>query len=223
MKKYFSFFQKPVVNSFLPICIKVQEFQCLVVGGGKVAIARIEKLLLMKATVTIISPTIIAKGKKFLNHPSVVFKKRKFRYNDLNYYNLIFTCTNSIQVNSQIELRSKKLGLLINRADQGEGNFVLPAFFKKDPIMVSVMTHKMLPSLSKEIKNWLELLITNQIIKKSKLLIKFKEKLKQAPIPMLHYEKYLQQWSKWILNSKITPKMYAHKIQTGIRNIKQKR
>ena len=47
------------MNKLLPIFVKVENQSCLVVGGGKIAIQKINQLLECRADITVISPEIL--------------------------------------------------------------------------------------------------------------------------------------------------------------------
>ena len=46
------------MNNLLPVFMKLEESSCLVIGGGKIALQKIEQLIFSKAKVTVISPKI---------------------------------------------------------------------------------------------------------------------------------------------------------------------
>ena len=47
------------MNDLLPIFMKLNSQSCLVVGGGKIALQKIQQLLDANAKITVISPEII--------------------------------------------------------------------------------------------------------------------------------------------------------------------
>ena len=47
------------MNNLLPIFMEIEDKKCLVVGGGKIALHKIEQLIDSQAQVTVISPEII--------------------------------------------------------------------------------------------------------------------------------------------------------------------
>ena len=50
--------KKSKKSGFFPILINLNRFNCLVVGGGKVAYRKVTTLLEFKANITVISPKI---------------------------------------------------------------------------------------------------------------------------------------------------------------------
>ena len=47
------------MNSLLPIFMKIENSKCIVVGGGEIALQKINQLIDSKARVTVIAPEII--------------------------------------------------------------------------------------------------------------------------------------------------------------------
>ena len=64
--------KKSMGGVFFPILINVQNFPCLVVGGGNIATRKVESLLEFNANITVISPKL----SKSLNY---LYKKGKIK------------------------------------------------------------------------------------------------------------------------------------------------
>ena len=69
------------MNTLLPIFLKVENMHCLVVGGGNIALQKIQQLLDCKADVTVIAPDILP---EIISLPVHVLKKKYKRY--CNYF-----------------------------------------------------------------------------------------------------------------------------------------
>ena len=61
------------MNNLLPIFLKVENMRCLVVGGGNIALQKIQQLLACKAEVTVIAPDILP---EIISLPVNVYKKK---------------------------------------------------------------------------------------------------------------------------------------------------
>ena len=59
--------EKSKISIFYPILINLQRFPCLVIGGGQIALRKVQSLLLYKAKITILSPKICMPLKKLIN------------------------------------------------------------------------------------------------------------------------------------------------------------
>ena len=71
---------------YFPFFVDVENQNCLVVGGGVVALRKIEKLLPFNPNITVVSPKV---HKEILSIKNINIIKRKFDFNDLKDKNLI--------------------------------------------------------------------------------------------------------------------------------------
>ena len=79
---------------FFPVFLNIENKNCLVIGGGKVALRKINKLLEYKASITVISKNII-KEIKLLKNIKIIEKEffKYSRYNGCLYVRIYFSWT----------------------------------------------------------------------------------------------------------------------------------
>lgn len=100
---------------FFPAFLNIENKKCLVIGGGKVAFRKINKLLEYKASITVISKNII-KEIKLLKNIKIIEKEFE-EFNDIKYlkkYFLIIAATNDKKLNDNIANICIKENILIN-------------------------------------------------------------------------------------------------------------
>ena len=100
---------------FFPVFLNIENKKCLVIGGGKVALRKINKLLEYKASITVISKNII-KEIKLLKNIKIIEKEFE-EFNDIKYlkkYFLIIAATNDKKLNDNIANICIKENILIN-------------------------------------------------------------------------------------------------------------
>ena len=100
---------------FFPVFLNIENKNCLVIGGGKVALRKIYKLLEYKASITVISKNII-KEIKLLKNIKIIEKEFE-EFNDIKYlkkYFLIIAATNDKKLNDNIANICIKENILIN-------------------------------------------------------------------------------------------------------------
>ncbi len=67
------------------------------------------------------------------------YREEKYQGQDLREFSLVYACTNNREVNKQILADARKLGILVNVADDPDlCDFISPAIFKQDEITVAV-------------------------------------------------------------------------------------
>ena len=126
-----------------PAYMLISDKPCLVVGGGRVALRKVEKLLSCGAVITVIAEELIPKLQTMADSGKIELLKRSFRLTDLkNSYKLVFTTTNNVALNKKITENCNQKGIFVCAVDANwiDGAFITPASFSKDGITVAIAT-----------------------------------------------------------------------------------
>jgi precorrin-2 dehydrogenase / sirohydrochlorin ferrochelatase len=130
--------------------LDVRGRDCLVVGGGSVALEKAEGLLAAGARVTVVAPSIVDE----LLDLDVRFVHGAYRSSDLNGRFLVIAATSDNDVNRRVSRDAEERGLLCNVADVPElCNFILPAIHRAGPITIAVSTSGASPALAKRLRD----------------------------------------------------------------------
>lgn len=156
--------------AYFPMFIELQNAPVLVVGGGKVALRKVKKLLPYGADITVVAP----KMEKELEELSEVVKiHREFDSSDLlSCPTMVIAATDQKEVNEQIAYRCKEQDIPVNVADDVENcSFLFPSLVKKGKLSAGICTggssptaaiyckerlQEALPDSLDEILDWLE-------------------------------------------------------------------
>jgi siroheme synthase-like protein len=131
-------------------CLDLRERDCLVVGGGRVAVEKAQGLLACGAVVTVVAPDIDAE----LRSSGAAVHERPFRGSDVVGRFLVIAATNDRAVNSAVSTAAERWNTLCNVADDPElCNFILPAVVRRGPIAVGVSTGGASPALAQRIRD----------------------------------------------------------------------
>jgi len=127
----------------LPVMLKIAGRRCVILGGGRVALRRAVALLDAKALVTVIAPDI---GEELASLP-VTLERRPYREGDLSGAGavagavLVVIATDNAQVNRAAAEEARRVGVLVNRADDPEaGDLSIPAHAHHGPVTLAVHT-----------------------------------------------------------------------------------
>lgn len=137
---------------YFPVFINIENMKCLVIGGGKIAERKIKALSAYKAKITIISPKVTKAIGQMAKENKITLINRKYRRPDVNKARIIIAATGDKKLNTQISNEAKKIGALINSANNDGCNFIMPAVIKKGNLQIAVSTGGGYPFLSKKIK-----------------------------------------------------------------------
>lgn len=138
---------------FMPIMVDVENLPCLVVGGGKVAQRKVLDLLRFKAKITVIATGLTYGLHKLHGRGLIRWKRKHFSLFDLFSQRLVIAATHDPELNRKVCLSAAKLGRLCNAVDAAKiSGFIFPAIHKQGPLVLSVSTQGICPSLSRTIK-----------------------------------------------------------------------
>lgn len=136
-----------------PINLNLMGRAVLVVGGGRIALRKVEQLLVAGAHITVLAPEHVA---GFADLP-VELVSRRYESGDVAGYRLVITATGDRVVDQQIHDEADALGIWINSADDPDRcTFTLPAVLRRGPVMVTVSTGGASPALSSWLRRRLE-------------------------------------------------------------------
>jgi precorrin-2 dehydrogenase/sirohydrochlorin ferrochelatase len=136
-----------------PINLNLMGRAVLVVGGGRIALRKVEQLLVAGARITVLAPEHVA---GFADLP-VELVARRYESGDVAGYRLVITATGDRVVDQQIHDEADALGIWINSADDPDRcTFTLPAVLRRGPVMVTVSTGGASPALSSWLRRRLE-------------------------------------------------------------------
>ena len=141
---------RAVEKRYYMACLDLEGRNVLVVGGGSVALEKVEGLLTCDARVTVVAPEIVPE----LERPDVVLLRREYRGDDLAGRFLVVAATSTTAVNRQVFADAETRSLLCNVVDVPElCSFILPAVHRVDPIAVAISTGGASPALAQRLRD----------------------------------------------------------------------
>lgn len=140
-----------------PVNLNLVGRSVLVVGGGRIALRKVEQLMAAGAdNVTVLAPEIVPE----FDMVPVSLVRREYATGDVLAHRLVITATGNTAVDQQIFDECEAAGIWVNSADDPERcSFTLPASFRRGPLMVTVSTGGASPALS----SWLRARLEEQI------------------------------------------------------------
>ena len=131
-------------------CLDLEGRDVLVVGGGSVALEKVEGLLTCGARVTVVAPRIFVDVERL----DVKLRRREYRSDDLDGRFLVVAATSVTEVNRRVFSDAEARGLLCNVVDVPDlCSFILPAVHRQGPIAVAVSTGGASPALAQRLRD----------------------------------------------------------------------
>ena len=107
------------MNTLYPIFLKTEQLEVLIVGGGYVALEKLQFLFKSSpnARVTMVSPMVRTETKDFIQDKNVQVISSRFRSRFLKNKNIVIATTDSPKVNERVYNLCRKKHILVNVAD----------------------------------------------------------------------------------------------------------
>ncbi|MEW5992972.1 MAG: bifunctional precorrin-2 dehydrogenase/sirohydrochlorin ferrochelatase [Candidatus Zixiibacteriota bacterium] len=146
-----------MANTYLPIGISLKKRSCLVVGGGKVALRKIETLLEYDATVTVVATEPLEKIRFHASKGKLKLEQREYRSPEAKSYGLVISASDKPAVNREVSEDCRLAGVPVNVVDSPSlCDVILPAVVRRDCLTVSVLTDGKAPFLAGHLRLILE-------------------------------------------------------------------
>lgn len=144
---------------FYPLMMNIQDKLVIVIGGGKVALRKAEKILEFQGTVRVISPKFVDNFQdlkaRFSERLEII--EDKYKENYIKDAFLVIGATSNQEVNENISKYCKENNILCNIVDSIKlSDFIVPSSIKRGSLVISVSTMGKSPTLASKIKKELE-------------------------------------------------------------------
>lgn len=137
-----------------PVNLVLDGRPCLVVGGGKVAVRKVEGLLACGGRVTVVAPRVDGALRAL---PGVTVEQRPWRPDDLDGMWLVIAATDDPAVNRAVYEAGQGAGVWVNGADDPANcSFTLPSVVRRGDLQVTVSTGGRSPALATWLRRRLE-------------------------------------------------------------------
>ncbi|ANQ66165.1 sirohydrochlorin ferrochelatase [Candidatus Pseudothioglobus singularis] len=138
----------------------IRKKPCIVIGGGDIALRKINLLLKAQAKVDCLSP-LFCKGIKNLSKDGhITLINESFDQTDIKDYSIIIAATDDKSVNSLISSIAQDKKIPVNVVDSPElSSFIMPSIVDRSPLIIAVSSSGKAPVLSRIIRAKLETVI----------------------------------------------------------------
>ena len=129
--------------AYFPLFIDLSTKKCLVVGGGRVALSKIEKLLMFEAGITVVAPEIDEK----LRTLGIQVLEREFTAEDIDDRDLVIAATDNRELNATIADLCREARIPINVVDDPElCSFIFPSLIRHGELSIGISSGGTSPS-----------------------------------------------------------------------------
>ncbi len=191
-------------TELLPIFLKLNQKNVLVVGGGSVAREKIKTLLTTGANITVISPQTKPEIDAWEQAGCLVVLRREVRESDLDGKFLVYVATGVPEVNQRLWEYAKQHNILLNTVDNPPlCDFYSAAVVKRGPWRVAISTQGNFAGLAQALQQVLSAIIPEESLADWDELLSWRKKLatylKTQPQRTAYLRKLLRKIKKKVL------------------------
>lgn len=140
--------------AYFPFFADIKDMRCLVIGGGKVALRKIQRLAPFGVKIKVCAPDITEEISEAEN---IEILRREFMEEDLDTAELVVSATGNTALSEEIYRLCMERKIPVNTVDDPKKcSFIFPALVTRDDVTVGISTGGKSPVFAKYIRRTLE-------------------------------------------------------------------
>lgn len=164
---------------YIPLNFSLDSRSCLVVGGGNVALRKIETLLDYDTRITVVAPQTTDKIDYFAQKGRIRLEKREYRSPEAGQYGIVISASDDNDTNYKVHEDCRRAGVPVNVVDNPAlCDFIFPAVIRRDCLTIAVSTDGMAPFLSGHLRTILGNIFPDHWTKIAKYASSFRQKVR---------------------------------------------
>jgi len=145
---------------YLPIFVDLRARRVVVVGGGRVALRKIELLQSAGARVTVVSPAVVPALRELESAGTLEVLHATFTPDHLRDAALAIAATDDDHINAAVAAAARERGIWVNVVDDlDKSSFIVPSIVDRSPLVVAVSSSGASPMLARRIRARIEALL----------------------------------------------------------------
>jgi uroporphyrin-III C-methyltransferase/precorrin-2 dehydrogenase/sirohydrochlorin ferrochelatase len=145
---------------YLPVFLQLRSQPTVVVGGGRIAIRKVDLLRRSGAQITVVSPELCEELLKLASDGQLRHISGKFDEAHIEGATLVIAATNDQDVNVAVSAAAQSRRIPVNVVDNPAlSTFIFPAIVDRSPIIVGVSSGGESPVLARRVREQIEALL----------------------------------------------------------------
>ena len=149
---------------YLPLFLQLRSQPVVVVGGGRIAIRKVELLRRSGAQITVVSPELRVELDQLARRGELHYVAEKFAPAHLDGATLVVAATNDHEVNVAVSEAARARKIPVNVVDNPAlSTFIFPAIVDRSPIIVATSSGGESPVLARRVREQIEALLPQKL------------------------------------------------------------
>ncbi len=163
---------------YYPLFLDISRRRCVVIGGGKVAERKVERLLACGARVEVVGKVLTPALVALKKNGRIVHHETDYEKALIRGAFLVIGATDNDAVNGRIAEDARALDILVNIVDEpARCDFILPSIVERGALSIAVSTGGKSPALAKKLRMELDALYGPEYAILLEIMGKLREKM----------------------------------------------
>lgn len=142
-----------MTRPYYPVFFDLRGRSVLVIGGGRLALEKVNGLLAAEACVTVVAPELIDGLNALRDDGRIEHLDRDCEPHDMQGRALIMAAGGDPSENATLHAQARDIGVPLNAADDPANcDFILPAIVRKAPLTLAISTGGGSPAMARRIR-----------------------------------------------------------------------
>jgi len=188
----------------LPVFINLRQKPCLVVGGGNIALRKVNLLLKAQAQIKCIAPEFCNGLIELSRENAVDLIERRFESTDIDNQSVIIAATDDNKINAIVSSLAHESGIPINVVDSPDlSSFIMPSIVDRSPIVIAISSAGKAPVLARIIRAKLETIIPSAYGDLAEIAGEYRQKVKQRFVNLKDRSKFWESVFSGVIAEKV--------------------
>ncbi len=188
------------MSSLLPVFFDLKQKPVLVIGGGLVALEKLEKLVETGATLRVIAKHFHPDTLRLIESYGASWEQRAWEPSDLEGVFLIISAVNEPLAHAAVADAARAARIIINAVDEPKASdFYFAAQLHRGPLQLAISTQGLFPGVARAIRLWLEEFLPQDITPEFDQLVRLRSSVRtHIPDTVQRMQALREQLTHWI-------------------------
>ncbi|MYB22465.1 MAG: bifunctional precorrin-2 dehydrogenase/sirohydrochlorin ferrochelatase [Chloroflexi bacterium] len=142
-----------VTRPYYPVYFDLRDRPVLVIGGGRLALEKVEGLLAAEACVTVVAPALSRALRSLADEGRIAHIAKEYERGDMRGMTIVMAACEDASSNRELQDDARALGVPLNAADDpGHCDFILPAVVRRPPLTLAISTGGGSPAVARRVR-----------------------------------------------------------------------
>lgn len=193
--------------AYFPAFLKFDDKKILIVGGGNVALEKLEHLLDFTHNITLIAQAYNEASMALIQQHRLTHLVKTYEKGDAQGYDIVIAAVDNFALQEEIYLETRQYPCLCNCVDlQQYCDFIFPSYVKKGDLTIAISTGGASPAVAKQLRIFLSNLIPNSIVEFLEQMKNYRKTMPKGKERMQFLDQkakeYIQSWRQTDENKK---------------------